>query len=35
MLDFDILDEGLVIVAPAHFVYDFLTKDVSRVIFYS
>ena len=35
MLDVDILDEGLVIVSPAHFLYDFLTKNVSRVIFYS
>ena len=26
MLNFDILDKGLGIVSPAHFVYDFSTK---------
>ena len=26
MLNFDILDEGLGIVSPAHFVHDFLTE---------
>ena len=26
MLNFDFLDKGLVIVSPAHFVYDFSTK---------
>ena len=26
MLNFDFLDKGLVIAAPAHFVYDFSTK---------
>ena len=26
MLNFDFLDNGLVIVSPAHFVYDFSTK---------
>ena len=35
MLNFDFLDKGLVIAAPAHFVYDFSTKKVPHVIFYS
>ena len=33
MLNFDFLDKGLGIVAPAHFVYDFSTKMF--LMFYS
>ena len=33
MLNFDVLDKGLGIVFPAHFVYDFSIKNVS-VMFY-
>ena len=32
MLNFDILDKGLGIVSPAHFVYDFSTKYLSCYI---
>ena len=34
MLNFDILDKGLVLPLPPHFVYDFFKKFISHVVFY-